>query len=393
MRSLLRILAVTGKEIVEVMRRPGALISIVVGPLLILGLFGLGFTGRPIMRAIVVVPADAGLPTDPATYQQAAGTGIEITAVQADDSEARTALASGAVDLVIVAPRDAAASLAAGRHAVLTVLYDTVSPYRAVLAVTAADSIASTVNAHLVASAAGAITGQLTAAGQQLPPALQPELLASPVQADPVDVAPSGPAIVPFYGLAVLALIVQHVGVTLSSLAMLRDRRRGLVEMFRLSPIRSGEMLIGKYLAAGFLTALVTAVVVAAMVALLRVPLLGDPVQATATLGLLVVAATGLGLLIALLADSERQVVQLALLLLLASVFFSGLAIDLSQFAPPIQVGAQILPVTEAAALLQDLFLRGATAEPWRFTALLGMAAVLFVVCAWLLHRRLASAR
>ena len=46
MRSLLRILAVTGKEVVEVMRRPGALLSIVLGPLLILGLFGLGYTGQ-----------------------------------------------------------------------------------------------------------------------------------------------------------------------------------------------------------------------------------------------------------------------------------------------------------------------------------------------------------
>ena len=61
-RSLLRILAVTGKEVVEVLRRPGALVSIVLGPLLILGLFGLGYTGQPDMRAIVVVPAEAGLP-------------------------------------------------------------------------------------------------------------------------------------------------------------------------------------------------------------------------------------------------------------------------------------------------------------------------------------------
>ena len=277
------------------------------------------------------------------------------------------------MDLVIVAPRDAAASLAAGRHAVMTVLYDAVSPYRAFLAVTAADRVASAVNAQLVAAAAGTITGQLTAAGQQVPPALRPELLASPVQADPEDVAPSGPAIVPFYGLAVLALIVQHVGVTLSGLAMLRDRRRGLVEMFRLAPIRSGEMLVGKYLAAGFLTALVTAIVVAAMIAVLHVPLLGDLTEATGALALLVVSATGLGLLIALVADSERQVVQLALLLLLASVFFSGLAIDLSQFAPAIRIGAQILPVTEATALLQDVFLRGATDEPWRYAVLAGM--------------------
>ena len=49
--------------------------------------------------------------------------------------------------------------------------------------------------------------------------------------------------------------------------------------------------------------------------------------------------------------------------------------------------------MTEATALLQDVFLRGTTDEPWRFAVLLGMGATLFVVCAWLLHRSLAASR
>lgn len=152
-------------------------------------------------------------------------------------------------------------------------------------------------------------------------------------------------------------------------------------------------MLVGKYLAAGALTGLVTLAVTLALVAILRVPLLGDPVAVAAAFALLIFAATGLGLLIALVADSERQVVQLALLLLLASVFFSGLAIDLIQFAPAVQIGAQVLPVTEAARLLQDLFLRGATGDPWRFAVLLAMGLVLFALSAWRLRRVLASSR
>ena len=40
MRRLLRIFAVAGKETVEILRRPMALVSVVAGPVLILGLFG-----------------------------------------------------------------------------------------------------------------------------------------------------------------------------------------------------------------------------------------------------------------------------------------------------------------------------------------------------------------
>ena len=41
-KTLTRILAIVGKELVSVVRRPGALISLVLGPFLIMALFGVG---------------------------------------------------------------------------------------------------------------------------------------------------------------------------------------------------------------------------------------------------------------------------------------------------------------------------------------------------------------
>ena len=63
-RSLTRLLALVGKELVEVVRRPGALLSLVLGPFLIMAVFGLGYNGvhRPSRdgrgRAAGVRPAD-----------------------------------------------------------------------------------------------------------------------------------------------------------------------------------------------------------------------------------------------------------------------------------------------------------------------------------------------
>ena len=47
---------------------------------------------------------------------------------------------------------------------------------------------------------------------------------------------------------------------------------------------------------------------------------------------LLSFASLGLGLLISTIVDSERQAVQLSMLVLLASVFFSGFVLPLDQF-------------------------------------------------------------
>ena len=88
----LRILAVMGKEVVEVLRRPRTLVSIVAGPVIILGLFGLGFVGQPPLRAELVIPPGLGLSTDPASYESVAGGGISIVGITGDPADGRVAL-------------------------------------------------------------------------------------------------------------------------------------------------------------------------------------------------------------------------------------------------------------------------------------------------------------
>ena len=109
--TILRLLALVGKELVEVIRRPGALLSLVLGPFLIMAVFGLGYSGerRP-LETVVVIPATAGLPTDVQTYQDLAGGGLHIQAVTEDKAAAEAGLNNGSVDVVVVAPPDATAA-------------------------------------------------------------------------------------------------------------------------------------------------------------------------------------------------------------------------------------------------------------------------------------------
>ena len=70
LKSWTRTTSFVGKEIIEVVRRPGALFSLILGPFLIMGLFGAGYSGqyRP-LRTVLVVPSNTTLPRDPAFYQ------------------------------------------------------------------------------------------------------------------------------------------------------------------------------------------------------------------------------------------------------------------------------------------------------------------------------------
>jgi ABC-2 type transport system permease protein len=381
----LRVLAVMGKEVVEVLRRPRALVSIVAGPVIILGLFGLGYQGQAPLRAELVIPPGVGLPTDPGGYASIAGDRISIAGVTPDPAEGRAVLRSHAADLLVIVPPDARDRLARGEQTVLEVEYDTVSPYRAFVASAAADAIVAGVNREIIQGAATAAADQAKAAGQPVP--IAPEVAAAPTRADVVNLAPSEPNIVAFYGIMVLALIVQHTVITVSSLSMLHDRRRGMLDLFRVSPIGSGEILAGKYAAFTLLGTVVALVVLAILVFAFGVPFLGGPGVVLGCLALLVVASIGIGTLVALLSDTDRQAIQVSLLILLASVFFSGLALDLNQFSAPVRVIGGLLPVTQAGTLLQELLLRGAATDTWRMALLAAMAGGLFVA-GWLILRR-----
>ena len=106
-KLLIRILAVIGKEITEVFRRPGAVLSLILGPFLILAVFGLGYQGvKRDLTAIVVVDPASDLPTDLASYQDLGVRGIKVTEVLPDRASAEAKLWADQVDVVIIPPSD-----------------------------------------------------------------------------------------------------------------------------------------------------------------------------------------------------------------------------------------------------------------------------------------------
>jgi ABC-2 type transport system permease protein len=385
-----RFLAVVGKEIVSVIRRPAALASMVAGPFLMLAIFGLGYVGRPPLNVMLVIPPESGLPGTADSYRKFSNDApIRIVDTVADPDTARAELAAHTVDLIVIAPSDAEARFKAGQQATLVVEYDTEDPVANQYAQSVAVQIASEVNAMLIEHAVQQGGAAVGAAPGALP--IPPQVIARPTRADPRNLAPTVPGVVAFFGPAVLALILQHMAITLSALSMTRERFGGIVEVFRVAPIAASEILAGKAVALIVLVGATGTLLLALMLAFLHVPMLGDPALILITFGALTFASVSLGLGLSALADSERQAVQLALLALLASVFFGGFVLDLSQFGTPVRILGNALPVTQGIQLAQDLFLRGSTDQLWRL-ALLGTMGMVFFLVAWLRYRRVLRA-
>ena len=228
--------------------------------------------------------------------------------------------------------------------------------------------------------------------GSQPPIPISPQVIAAPTRADLRNVAPVTPNVVAFFAPAVLALVLQHMGVTLTALSLVRERLSGAMDIFRVAPVRALEILVGKYLAFAFFNLSIGAAIVFMLVGVLHVPLLSAPGEVALVVALLSFASLGLGLLISTIVDSERQAVQLSMLVLLASVFFSGFVLPLDQFITPVRIAAYGLPVTHGIQLLQDFMLRGGTNHGWELEALGGIGVVLFILTSLTVRRNLRSA-
>jgi ABC-2 type transport system permease protein len=75
------------------------------------------------------------------------------------------------------------------------------------------------------------------------------------------------------------------------------------------------------------------------------------------------------------------------MIVLLASVFFSGFVLPVTDFARWTQPIAYALPVTHGISLLQQTMLRGDVQDTWMITALAGIGIVLFLVSLLRLRR------
>jgi ABC-2 type transport system permease protein len=391
-QSLVRIGSFTGKELREVIRRPAVLASLILGPFLIMFIFGLGYSGyREPFATEIVIPADTDFPREPEYYAQLAPGRLDVRGVTEDARAAEQRLQDGEIDLLIVAPENASAELREGRQTTIRVAWNEVYPVYHQLAQLATSILTSSLNAEVIEQAAA--EGIAFAEGDLGPAAdVPPEVIARPATAETTNVAPTEPDVLSFFGPAVFALVIQHLAVTLTALSMVRERLSGQMDRFRVAPVTSMELLIGKYIAYAVLSLAVSAVVGALLVFVLGVPMLGGWPAFVGIVLLLTFASLGVGLLISLVADSERQAVQLSMLVLLASVFFSGFVLPVSDFAQWTQYIAYALPVTHGIATLQDHMLRGAVGSSWMLAALAGIGLVLYTVSLLRLRRILRSA-
>ena len=220
-----------------------------------------------------------------------------------------------------------------------------------------------------------------------LPSDVPARVLANPFELKTENLA-SPPRVVGFYAPAVLAILIQHIAVSLASLALVRERLSGAYEFFEVSPLGHGQLLAGKFVTYFGLVIGVNVAVALILAGFLGIPVEGGFVGMTFAMVLLTSASLGLGFLISALARSELQAVQVSMLLLIASGFFAGFLFPLAQMQGPAVAISYLLPATYGISALQDVMIRGEGVSILDLIGLLFMALVTLGLARYLMGRK-----
>ena len=128
-RSIIRSSAFVRKEIYDILRQPRLVVTLVLGPFLILFIFGAGYSNqaRP-LRTVFVAQPDSDIARNIQQYEKAMGSQLIDAGVTPDQTNALDRLHRGEVDLVIVAPADAYNSILNNQQAVFTMYHGQIDP-------------------------------------------------------------------------------------------------------------------------------------------------------------------------------------------------------------------------------------------------------------------------
>jgi len=178
-----------------------------------------------------------------------------------------------------------------------------------------------------------------------------------------------------------IAIIMTLIGTLLTAMVVAREWERGTMEALMVTPVRIGEILLGK-LIPYFLLGMGGMVLSTAMaVWVFGVPFRGSLAVLLAVSALFMLVSLGMGLLISTIARSQFVAGQVAIIVAFLPAFIlSGFIFDITSMPAVVQLITHIIPARYFVSSLQTLFLAG-TVWPIIFAngAALGLMAVIFL--------------
>jgi ABC-2 type transport system permease protein len=355
--SLLRTFSVARKELLHILRDPQTLFFTIFVP--VMELFMLGYAIDTNVRNVRTVVVDhAGTQESRQLVEKFENSNdFRVVAKVLRDTDATQLIVAGQARVGIVIPEDYSRKLEGGQTAQILVLIDGTESSIAGEAVNVSNAI--TLRESL----------EKALGGRQLPVEARPRILFNP------DTRSAN-----FFIPGLMVVMCQMMSTVLSANAIVREKELGTLEQLYMTPIRRGELILGKMAPYTVLTILEFCFIAFLMWAVFRVPIHGSFLTLVLIVLPFVLANLGAGLWISTRAATRDAAFQMAMGTFLPSIFLSGYVFPIDSMPWPLPYMAFWFHTTWMIDAARSVILRGGGwPELWHHAAVLWAMALVAV--------------
>jgi ABC-2 type transport system permease protein len=334
--------AMVRKEFIQ-MRRDRMTFGMMIGvPMIQLILFGYAINSDPKHLPTAVYAADNSMFSRTIVEAMRNSSYFDIVREPANEAEIPILLAENKVQFVVTIPMDFSRKLLRGEKPDLLLEADATDPSAVGYAIAAMNALTANVLDR-------DLTGPLA------------RLRGSPAPFNTVVHQHYNPENITQYNIVpgLMGVMLTMTMVMITALAITRERERGTMENLLSTPVRPGEVLVGKivpYIAVGYVQ--ITLILTAAKF-LFNVPMVGSVPLLLVMVFLFIVSNLAVGVTFSTIAKNQLQAMQMAFFFFLPSMMLSGYMFPFRGMPRWAQDIGECLPLTHFLRVVRGILLKG----------------------------------
>jgi ABC-2 type transport system permease protein len=344
-----RVLAILGKELIQ-MRRDRMTLGLLIGiPLMQLFIFGYAINMVPRHLATVVSISDPGPFSNAIVAALSNSSYFDVVKATNSPAEARRMLADGRASFAVEIPVNFSRDLIRGAKPELLVEADATDPAAGSYALGAISNIANS-------ALRDDLVGPLAVRAPQAPAfGVVVHSLYNPEANTQYNIVPG-----------LLGIILTMTMVLATSIALTRERERGTYENLLAMPTRPVEIMVGKIMPNIFVGAFQCALILTLARYVFHVPMIGSLGLLAATATVFITALLAVGYTISTVARNQMQAMQMTFFFFLPSIMLSGFIFPFRGMPNWAQWIGEVLPITHFLRIVRGILLKGnGPAEVW----------------------------
>ena len=340
---LRRILAITRKEIIHIIRDPRSLSIMFMMPVIQLILLGYTATTDVEHLSTAVLDRDQSLQSRELVDAYRASNYFDVRFYVSSEGELGRLIDAGEAKAGIIIPAGYGRNLTGDHEASIAFVIDGSIPSVAATAFSAAQTVAQAQSMVLIERLYGIDVEQQGGID------VRPRVWYNPDMKSANFMIPG-----------LIAMILQIQSTLFTALSIAREKEEGTIEQLIVTPLKSIELIVGKvmpYVAVSLFN-LVEVLIIGVL--WFGIPVQGSVLLLLALGVLALLSSLGIGLLASTIAHTQQEAIFLIFFLMLPFMFLSGLFFPLEAMPRVLQLISYLIPLRYLLVIVRGIILKGA---------------------------------